>query len=397
MSNNINILIASREKKLIDPVEKILKSNGYCNVETELISLDDGHSIYEPEHVPDVLILSVDDHWQEELTKTAENRGTEPPALVVLSVNPEADMLKMAIRVGADDVLNIPVNDTELINVINRLESSKLKKGTSKKSRVVTFMSAQGGSGSTFLSVNMAYALFTKFGQKAALIDLDMTVSAIPLYLDLYPKRGICQALQNLDSLDEEAMKGYFISHPSGIDVLSSGGDADLLFDEPKPEEMQKLIKIASHGYSFLIIDVPRQINALSRSIILNSSKVVLVMNQSLVSLASAKKIINYLLKENLLTEDELIIVVNKYDPKLPVSIEDINKAIKITDPILVPEDLKTVAELVNTGTPFHVEDSNKEFGKSIISLAKKVSGLSPLENKSTLLSKVSSIFNGKR
>ena len=39
--------------------------------------------------------------------------------------------------------------------------------------------------------------------RRAALLDLDLQFGAIPLYFDLLRKRGVLQALENIDSLDE--------------------------------------------------------------------------------------------------------------------------------------------------------------------------------------------------
>src|SRR6185437_10287252 len=96
---------------------------------------------------------------------------------------------------------------------------------------------------------NIAHALTAVSHKRVALVDLDLQFGAIPLYLDLFPKRGVLQALENIEELDETALAGYMVRHASGLDVLGHAADDALPLGGASREAVQSLLNIAAKGH----------------------------------------------------------------------------------------------------------------------------------------------------
>ena len=96
--------------------------------------------------------------------------------------------------------------------------------------------------------------------KRTALIDLDLQFGAAPLYLDLYPKRGMAQAVENLDGLDEVALDGYFTRHASGLNVLSHAVDDPVSIGQTfGGSRADRLLEVAARSHDHLIVDLPRR------------------------------------------------------------------------------------------------------------------------------------------
>lgn len=85
------------------------------------------------------------------------------------------------------------------------IELNKLKGLQGKvpgKGEIIAFSSGKGGTGKTFISLNVAYAL-SKLNKKVLVIDLDANLSNINIMLNIKPEKTIIKFYQNKNSLSE--------------------------------------------------------------------------------------------------------------------------------------------------------------------------------------------------
>lgn len=398
MANKLIILLVSKKAGSVDALENILRGIGYDLVEHKLLAQNGKEHIFTAQKTPETIIVRVSEHWREELESISAMDIGQRPALIVVSDISDAEMLRLALHSGALDLLTLPLIKDELIKLLGRLGAPKSVAEPREQSRVISFMNTHGGCGSSFLAMNTAHVLASKFQRRVALVDLELQFGTLPFYLDIYPKRGISQALENLDTIDEVAIKGYFTSHASGVDVLSNGVDPGVICKDISPEKVTELIKIVRRAYEFLIIDMPRHLEPMTKFTIMNSSHVVLVMQQSVISMACASKILNCLRHEMGLSENQLFLVINRYDPQASVSIEDIKNTLKITDPLTIASDYEFVSECVNSGTPALTLNANNEVSRSIFNLTSRVSDIPMPELGGGFLKKLASyvVVNGR-
>lgn len=117
-------------------------------------------------------------------------------------------------------------------------------------SKFITIASGKGGVGKTNFAVNFAYLLANRFGKKILLIDADIGMANIHLFLHLKPYKSIKNFYLG-EALEEIIQQAY------GFDVLLGFSGIDD-FDELDDASLQVLIhqlEALSQKYDYIIID----------------------------------------------------------------------------------------------------------------------------------------------
>src|SRR5690606_7500741 len=95
-------------------------------------------------------------------------------------------------------------------------------KHRSEEGRIITVMSAKGGSGKTVLATNLALLLNRVPDKKVVLVDADLQFGDVCLVLQLEPRFTMVNAAHELYHLDAELIDSLLTEHPSGLKVLAA-------------------------------------------------------------------------------------------------------------------------------------------------------------------------------
>lgn len=377
MSNPFNILLVSRKKEVLDALEQLLSEGDIVHPRRKLILNGHVDPLHAVDEMPDLLILHLSQSWREELEAIIARRPERRPALIVVGASTDANVMRLAMQAGARDLLTNPIAKADLFDAIAHVARERPTAAHGAEGTIAAFINAKGGSGATLLASNVAHIMAAESKQRVALFDLDLQFGAAPLYLDLFPKRGLMQALENLGTLDEVALQGYFIRHASGLDVMSHGVEDPLMAVEPTASAIRELLDVALLSHERLIIDLPRRVDAVTTATLERANQVVLVLQQSVTALRDAARLLQWLRADLRLSKDQLVVVVNRFEKHAPVSIDDVRKTLNCDDPVLVPNDFKTVSECINSGTPLLNYARGSAITKAIMGLETRLGGAS--------------------
>src|SRR3954451_11656903 len=191
---------------------------------------------------PDVVLMDINMPDMDGIATTEQLSTTVPTAAVVMmSVQGEADYLRRAMLAGAREFLVKPFSSDELAASIRQVHQRERQKfdrvagsmpqlpapgsvaaprGTPGK--VVTFFSPKGVVGRTTLAVNFAVAARTELDLKVALIDGGLQFGDVGVLLNLNPKN---QSIADLSREmagggDLETLETTLVDHSTGVRVL---------------------------------------------------------------------------------------------------------------------------------------------------------------------------------
>ena len=248
------------------------------------------------EELPDVVILHLSHLWREELESFIARPAERRPALILIGATHDMPVMRLAMQAGARDVLPAPPVNVRCTRSARASGSgSQAVVPARRRRKIAAFINAKGGCGATLLACNVAHMLAVESKKQTALIDLDLQFGAAPLYLDLYPKRGVAQAAENLAGLDEVALDGYFTQHASGLNVLSHAVDDPVNVGNLSAAAADQLISIAARSHDQLIIDLPRRAEPMTGAVISRAHQVVVVLQQSVTALRDAARLLQWL------------------------------------------------------------------------------------------------------
>lgn len=393
--NSLQIHLVSRKKDVLDELEQILSGAGHPSSRSLVVNghVDPLHGIQD---APDVLVLHLSHLWREELESYAAHPADARPALIIVGATNDLNVMRLAMQAGARDLLPMPLSGTDFLHAIERLGSERRPRQPKGNGVVDAFINAKGGCGATLLACNVAHVLRCESKQRVALVDLDLQFGAVPLYFDLFPKRGLTQALENLAVLDEVALEGYLTTHSSGLEVLSHVADQPLALAELSAQAVNQLLNIVLRGRDRLVVDLPRRIDPVTASVMERAQHIVVVLQQSMTALRDAGRMLQWMRNELSLSKERVCVVVNRFDKSAPITLENIRSALACDDPIVIPNDFRTVSECVNSGTPLLDHARGSTIARAVMSLEMRLGGTSATERSGLLSRTFSSLLSGR-
>lgn len=395
MTHPLNILLVSRRKDVLDHLERVLLAEDFAP-RRQLNNNGHVDPLHGVDPLPDLVVLHLSQLWREELEAMVARPVDRRPALVVIGPASDVNVMRLAMQAGARDLVPDPAVKTDLLQAIQRMQEERRRPAKATAGRISVFMNAKGGCGATMLACNVAHVLAARSKQRTALLDLDFQFGAAPLYLDLYPKRGIEQALENLAGLDEVALDGYFAKHASGLNVLSHATNEPLTASNISPAAANQLLLVALRTHEHVVIDMPRCVDAMTTAVMQRAHQVVLVLQQSVTAVRDATRLVQWLRSEVGIAKDQLCVVINRFEKGATVAVDDIQKALSCGEPILVPNDFRSVSECINSGTALLDYASNAAISRAVMTLETRLGGTSAQTRPSMIARTFSNLLPGR-
>lgn len=218
-----------------------------------------------------------------------------PKLLVMLLSRTEStEAIVAAVGAGVREILHWPASDEQIKHVITQCLEKLEGLGHDRNGRIVSFISVKGGSGATFLASNVGFACAARLQQRVLLIDLDLQYGNLSFSLGDKTTAAHIGLLAQDDALDREFFEASCAPLRSGLSLLSSPV-TDRVEHYPAPDKISSLLSLAAHSFDLVIVDLPPVIDALSAAILLQSNRIVQVMNPTVADLRNQQRQLHYL------------------------------------------------------------------------------------------------------
>ncbi|EPC02457.1 hypothetical protein L861_08775 [Litchfieldella anticariensis FP35 = DSM 16096] len=351
MRYRLEILLAGRNRDELGFLESMLRSQSDINVTTRVIVNGHADPLHGVSSLPDALILLVSDHWEAELTALCERPAAERPPLLVVGPKGDVELIRIAMRAGARDFCSPPIDDGEISQFIRQLSRDRLTDPQRQAARLTAVINAKGGSGASVIAANLAHVLAER-DRHSVLVDFDVQFGSLPLYFNLSPHNGLVQALEAADSLDAVALEGYVKTHDSGLDLLASSPQDMVTIAEIPESRVELLLQVLAQAYDEVLVDLPRWISGPTATVLERADRILMVMEQSVAHLRDAQRLRDILRYELRLTNTHITVVVNRYDKRNAVGLDDIRDALPGVPVFTLPNDFRRVTQSINVGSP---------------------------------------------
>lgn len=323
---------------------------------------------------PDIALINVDANVQRgiqlvgEVTKVAPNCG-----VLVISRSQEGSLILQAMRNGAREFLNLPLQLEDFIAALDRIRTAmggEGNEGGGHAGQIITVAGVSGGVGTTALVVNAAAALAQNPGNSPVIIDLDLTLGDADVWLDIIPEYTIRDVSDNISRLDYGLLKRSLTRHECGVYLLPR--PVEVAYDEPlRNDDLRRIMALLKATFSHLIIDLSKSYSRLDLAAMEVSNRVLLVTQLDLSCLRNVVRIMQFLEQNDV--RDKVEIVVNR------VGLEDsdisLNKALETIGRDVfwqIPNDYATMVGARNDGMPLCQYAPKARITRSINDLVRK-------------------------
>lgn len=375
--------IGGRPVDRVDELIEMLHGVEWLNVTRRLITNGHADVLHGVEQQPEALILVLSGAWQDELKALAERPAQARPPAIIVGPNEDTDVLRLAMRAGARDYLSWPPDRGELVELLGQLRAESASSSAGSGAELISVINAKGGSGGTFVSCSLAHIMAARFQQKVALIDLDLQFGNLASYFDLPIKHSLQEVLDAADQLDLVALKGYMTSHPSTLDVLGNQDIEPQIITESDGPQLLALLELMSEGYDQLVMDLPRVLDHLTIQALEVSDKVLVVLQQNVVSIKDAKRLTDVMTDYLKVPPDRIIGVANRFDKDSEIGLNDIQNATGLQQIVSIPNDFSRVSESLDVGIPIYESFPKARISRAVATLAATLCGTDFREGRS--------------
>jgi pilus assembly protein CpaE len=285
---------------------------------------------------------------------------------LAFSRRPDAS-LRDIVRTGAVDLLQLPVEDKELAEAVERaIELSGATVAVESvdpapaaaapvaggPGTVYTISSATGGCGKTFYATNLAFFL-TRYTQKrVCIVDLDLQFGEVSTALRLRPKYTIFDALQreDTDEADLQAhIEEYCVTHETGVSVLAAPREPSEA-DRISPPDVTRILEAVRNRFDYVIVDTPP---ALAETVLVAFDMSDLLYVMATLDLPSVRNMSVFLstLDRLKVPTENVRLILNKAETDVGIDIDQVTKLFPQGFESVLPY-AKEVSRSINLGMP---------------------------------------------
>lgn len=270
--------------------------------------------------------------------------------IIMLSTQQNSELLVNAMRAGVREVLPSPVSQEVLEAAVVRAESRTGLRNTPRRAAVIAFISAKGGSGSTFFAANVGHQLGEE-GRKTLLIDLNLQFGeAVMMLHDRKAGSDIAEVARNLTRMDASFLSASAVQISANYSILAAPDDPAQSL-EVKPEHVDAILDLASAQYDFIILDVSRNLDDFAVKALDRATKIFLVTQTMLPYIRNAHRMMT-VFRSLGYPPEKVEVLVNRYARNGEIGLEEVRASLGISKLRTVPNAYKEVAKAINLGMP---------------------------------------------
>jgi len=344
---------------------------------------------------PDVVLMDINMPDMDGIA-TTERLSAEVPgtAVVMMSVQGEADYLRRSMLAGAREFLVKPFSSDELTasirQVYTREQDKQIRLAAAPQAaapaggdgvvrdgpegQIIAIFSPKGGVGRTTVAVNMAVAAATELGKSVLLMDGSFQFGDVGVLLNLNPKnKSIADLVPELEAGEPESLDTFVINHSAGIRVLLAPPSPEMA-ELITPAGVKRVLEALRHGHDLVIVDCTSWFNETTLAILDAADTILTMLSLEITSIKNMRLFLE--VAEQLGYEpDKIKLVLNRADSSLGIRVQDVESSIGRKVDHTIVSDGRSVVYALNRGVPFFLSNREAQVSQDILHLAQAVAG----------------------
>jgi pilus assembly protein CpaE len=307
----------------------------------------------------------------DEIDRLAEVCDPATKVIIVGRVN-DVELYRELMRRGVSEYLVAPLNPLHLIEVISGLY---LSPEAAPIGRIVSFIGARGGVGSSTLAHNVGWCIAERLKINTTIVDFDLSFGTVGLNFNEEPSQGVADALSSPERLDDVLLDRLLIKATDHLSLLASPAVVDRSYDAEQ-SSYEAVLDTVRAVTPCVVVDMPHIWAPWVRATLLASDDIVIVAAPDLASLRTTKSLVD-LLKQNRPNDPPPKLVINQANtPKRPeIPVKDFAETVGIAPSLVLPFEPQLYGAAANNGQMILEVQPRSSTAESIRQLAEMVTG----------------------
>ena len=338
---------------------------------------------------PDVVLMDINMPDMDGITAT-EHLSTEVPsaAVVMMSVQGEADYLRRSMLAGAREFLVKPFSSDELTASIRQVYVREREKASrfvamptatapspdGAEGQVIAVFSPKGGVGRTTIAVNLAVAAATELNKKVVLMDASFQFGDIGVLLNLNPKnKSIVDLVPELEVGEVESIDTFVTNHSSGVRVLLAPPSPEMA-ELITPAAVKRVIEVLRTTHELVIVDCSSAFNDTTLAVLDSADSILTLLTLEITSIKNMRLFLE--VADQLGYEQgKVSLVLNRADSTLGIRVADVEHSIGRKVDHSIVSDGRSVVYALNRGVPFFLSNREAQVSQDVLRLATSLTG----------------------
>jgi pilus assembly protein CpaE len=338
---------------------------------------------------PDALLLDINMPDMDGIA-TAEQLTLRVPtsALIMMSVQGEADYLRRSMLAGAREFLVKPFSSDELVASLRQVvgrEREKMSRvavsaqpasdrsaeppRSRRSGRVITVFAGKGGVGRTTLAVNLA-AAGVMLKQKVVLVDGSLQFGDVGMMLNLDPKnKSLADVARAAAAGEPDPLDGALVHHSTGIDVLLAPPSPEMA--ELVTAEQVNNVLVALRGtYDLIVVDAWPWLHDTTLAVLDGSDVILAMLTLEITGIKNTRQFLA-VVDQLGYPPDKIELLLNRSDAAYGIRAQDVERSIGRRIEHTVVSDGRTVVTALNRGQPFVMASPQAKVSQDVMRVAR--------------------------
>jgi pilus assembly protein CpaE len=345
-----------------------------ANVAVRDGGLDEAAALYRGTPSPNLVVVESDDdkaRLMERIEALALECITGTKVIVVGRSN-DIDLYRDLLEMGVSDYLLAPLDPMTFVAAVSRCFRSSVEE---KLGRIIAFIGAKGGTGSSTIAHNVAAAMVDRSDANVLVADLDLQFGTVGLDFDVEPPQGMADVLEGADRVDEVLLERIAVKHSERLHLIPAAAGFDRSFDL-KESDIERLLDVARSSSWHLVLDLPHIWTQWTKKALLSADEIIITATPDLASMRNAKNMIESLKKARPNDPPPRLVLNKVATPKCPeIKPKDFAAAVNLDQSVTVPFEPQLFGKAANDGRMVTESARNSKAARAMSELAWRVSG----------------------
>jgi pilus assembly protein CpaE len=306
-----------------------------------------------------------------DLVRLAEVCDAGTKVVVIGHVN-DVLLYRELLCSGVSEYLVAPLEPLAAINCIGGLYHEP---DSEPLGRVIAFIGAKGGVGSSTIAHNTAWSIAEGYLSDVVIADLDLPFGTAALDFNQDPPQGLAEAVLSPDRLDEVLLDRLLAKCSDHVSLFAAPSTLDQVYDIDA-KAYEPVLDVVRKNVPYTVLDVPHVWTGWAKFVLMAADEIVITAVPDLANLRNAKNLID-LFKQGRPNDCLPHVVINQIGmPKRPeIGTKEFSEAIGLEPVATIQFDPQLFGNAANNGQMIQEMTPNTKPGESFDFLATLVTG----------------------
>lgn len=310
---------------------------------------------------PDVLVTETnltDGNGLDVIRRLRGDPTTRDLYIIILSAKGKPEDIVQGLQAGANDYIpKRPGAEADLIGKIRAYitihrPGKRISQPSPGRAQTLSFCSAKGGTGTTSICLNIAYALARLESKtEIAVIDMVLPFGTVGSFLGAELPMTIAKLTQET-SINQSTIEKYVTPKNNwGLHFLL-GANEPQEAAEIDVSKLPKIFQILRDMYDYILVDFGRGLSRISLPIIETSTGVVVITTSDMNTVRVTRPLLNYLEVRGV-SSDRIFVINNRTVGRMWTTSEEVEKTIGLKPHASIPYAVESMTLSLNDAVPF--------------------------------------------